>query len=678
MWQNREKLRFINYTERDFQSLKFGLRDYVELYFPGEIRNFATGTSSDIFLNINAYVADILHFYIDKQFSELFLDRAIELKNVYGIAKNLGYQPKGYRSAVASLDITVDFPATGVDLSVYKFQLPKFSQFAAGLVIFETKESIVFDATTTGANVIIQEYLHDDNTIHTKYVVTNVKVISGVTKTFDTNVDDIDYFPTIIIPDQKISEIISVVDREGNEYEDVKNLSQQAKYVAFNNEGSDSELVPYVISAKRVPYRYVFDLLSDGHMRLTFGNSEGSGRNESYIPSFSEFIDDNKVNGKFSNFNPSDVTINNLTRTNTLGVRPASQLTITYRITNGIEDNVSAGTIVSPINLDFQWFSPGSISTQERLLISRSLRCSNSLPAAGGRAKEGIDAVRSNASLHFSAQDRVVTVEDYYTRVMSLPPEYGKFEKIAIKRGYNRNDDLIRQLRQEINDYFKFTKDNRQEFDKIDNIRDIYEQKKSYDQFFNITSKTEEDFRRDIGNIFDSIDKQSDDIIIYCLSIDRFGKLIKSPATLKDNAQTYLRRFTPVSTTIRFEDANIINVQVSYQVKADLDSFEPETVLANCYNKLVEEFATENMQIGKNIVRTKIIELLHGVAGVQAVPLLEFEILNLTVADRVYSNDVIIPAISRLYTYNGSVISCPSNAIFELKYPKYNIIGNVV
>jgi hypothetical protein len=263
-------------------------------------------------------------------------------------------------------------------------------------------------------------------------------------------------------------------------------------------------------------------------------------------------------------------------------VRPASQLRITYRITNGLDDNVPSGTIVSPINLDFQWYSPNSIPTIERLSISRSLICTNPFAAAGGRAKEGIDSIRLNASLHFSAQDRVVTVEDYYTRVMSLPPEFGKFEKIAIKRGYNRNDDLLRDLRQEINNYFKFTKDNRQEFDKIDNIRDIYEQKKSYDQFFNETSKTEEDFRRDISGIFESIDKQSDDIIIYCLSMDRFGKLIKTPTTLKDNTQTYLRRFTPVSTTVKFQDANIINFQVTYQVKVDLDSFEPDTVLTNC------------------------------------------------------------------------------------------------
>lgn len=679
MWTQREKLRFIDYTERDFQSLKTGLQNYVELYFPGEIRNFATGTSSDIFLNLNAYVADILHFYIDKQFSELFLDRAIEIKNIYGIAKNLGYQPRGYRSAVASLNISVDFPATGSALSAFKFQLPKFSQFAAGLIIFETKETLIFDATVTGENVTIQEYLEGtEGTIYTRYTISNVNVVSGMTKTFDTNVDDIDYFPTIIIPDQKISEVVSVVDQQNNQYEEVKNLAQQAKYVAYKNEGSDSDSVPYVISLKRVPYRFVTDLLSDGHMRLTFGNSEGSGRNENYIPSFSEFVDDNRVNGKFSNFNPSDVTINNFTRTNTLGVRPASQLRITYRVTNGLEDNVAAGTIVSPINLDFQWYSPSSMSTIQRLSISRSLTCTNPLPAAGGRAKEGLDSIRLNASLHFSAQDRVVTVEDYYTRIMSLPPEFGKFEKIAIKRGYNRNDDLIRQLQQEIGDYFKFTRDNRQEFDKIDNIRDIYEQKRNYDQFFNETSKTEEDFRRDIGSIFDSINKQSDDIIIYCLSMDRFGKLIKTPTTLKDNAQTYLRRFTPVSTTVKFQDASIMNFQITYQIKVDLSSFEPDTVLTNSYNELLREFATDNMQIGKNIVRTKIIELLHSIDGVEAVPLLEFQVLNGVVVDRDYSSDVIIPTISKLYTYNGSVISCPTDAIFELKYPKFDIIGSVV
>jgi hypothetical protein len=72
------------------------------------------------------------------------------------------------------------------------------------------------------------------------------------------------------------------------------------------------------------------------------------------------------------------------------------------------------------------------------------------------------------------------------------------------------------------------------------------------------------------------------------------------------------------------------------------------------------------------------IELLHLIDGVEAVPLLEFNVINSLISDRLYSSDVIIPNISKLYTYNGSVIACPSDAIFELKYPKFDIIGSVV
>lgn len=679
MWISRDKLRFIDYTERDFDSIKEGLRNYIKLYFPGEIRSFAEGTVADIFLNLNAYVSDVLHYYIDKQFSELFLDRAIETKNVYGIAKNLGYSIKGYKSSVVDVNISVDLPATGSNLATYKFVLPKYSQFSAGNILFETQENITFDGTITGKNISQTPiYNEREDFTYTRLTLSNIRMLSGVTKKFNTNVDDLDYFPTIIIPEQKISTITSVVDQEGNEYEQVKNLAQQAKYVASNNNSTDADLVPYVLNVKRVPYRYVVDLLSDGHMRLTFGNSEGADRNSAYIPTFSEFNDDNRISGKFDNFNPSDVTINNLTRTNTLGVRPNSQITVTYRVSGGLSDNVGSNTISIPINLDPQWYSPSYISDQAKSKITRSIRCVNTLPSAGGRATEGIDSIRLNASLHFSAQDRVVTVEDYYTRIMSMPPEYGKFEKIAIKRGYNRNDDLIRDLRREVQDYFQFTKRNRKEFDKIDNIRDIYEQKQNYDEFFNATSKNEEDFQRGINGIFESIDKQNDDIILYVLAMNNKGDLIKATSTLKDNAKTYLKRFTPVSTTIKFEDANIINLQLHYQVKIDFNSFESDGVLNECYDVLRKELKTANMQIGRDIIKTKLIDILHGVNGVEAVPMLEFTLMNYDQGDgRVYSTDVILPSIASLYSYNASIIACPTNSIFEIKYPKYDIIGSV-
>jgi hypothetical protein len=358
MWTTRENLNFIDYSSREFDSIKNALREYVEIYFPGEIRSFAPGTSSDIMLNLNAYVADVLHFYIDRQFSELFLDRAIELKNIYGISKGvLGYQPKGWRSAIAEINITVEFPdgLTGNLLDNYRFRIPKYSQFASKKSIFETQEDIDFDPTISNEPNVVLTIVPTDTSVFVRMTKTNIKVVSGTTKAISTNIDNFDNFPVIIIPETNISQIVSVEDIDGNVYEDVKNLAQQAKFISVENNSDDSVDVPYILAIKRVPYRYVKDILVNGQTRITFGNGDEFGTTESYVPTFSEFIDDNKVNGSFNNFNPEDITINNFTRTNTLGVKPKTRVEITYRVSGGLKDNVEAGEINIPRNLNILW-----------------------------------------------------------------------------------------------------------------------------------------------------------------------------------------------------------------------------------------------------------------------------------------------------------------------------------
>lgn len=673
MWLDREKLKFINYDSKDFNTIKSALRDYIRTYFSEEVRSFSTGTNADIMLNLNAYVGDMLNFYIDKQFSELFLDRAIETKNIYGIAKGiLGYNPKGFRSATTELTLSVDFPegVTGSMLANYKFRLPKYSKYAAKNIIFETTEDLEFDpldetSITAQVNGTLGPFV--------RLTKNNVRVVSGTTKTHNAGVDEFDYFPVIIIPEFGISQIISVVDDKGNVYEQVDNLAQNVKDIGI---ATGDPSTPYKMELKRVPYRFTADLLADGRTRLTFGNGDDEISSNSYIPTMSEFIDDNKINGTFTNFLPSAITINNFTRTNTLGIRPTGNLTITYRSSGGTKDNVPANSIVQPIDQRLLWYNPAAVPAIEKLRITKSLTCNNFTDAAGGRESESVNSIRVNAPLHFSAQNRVVTLQDYYSRIMSMPPEYGKIEKLAIKKGYSKKDDIFEQLKESVYAFIDFKKKNIQTVDAIEVIDDIYQQKQALDAYIVNNNENEEEFIRSITNSFEKMNDEMEDIIIYALSLNNFGQLIKTPQSLKNNVATYIRQFTPTSTSLRILDASIINIKVEFKVQIDSTIYEPQSVLYNCINAIRNHFLLPKMQIGKNIVKTVLYDILHNIQGVVSVPVLEFDILNGEIETRQYSNDIVVPTISRLYTYNGAVIECPSNAIFELKYPQYDIIGS--
>ena len=676
MWIDRfsNKFKNIDYTNRDFTSIKDALLEYVNLYFPGNLSAFAIGTIGDLFLNLMAYTADNLHFYIDKQFSEVFLSRAIELKNIFGMAKDRGYYPKGIRSYTANLDLEVTFPTglTDEELANYKFIIPKFTYVTYKNSTYEILDDILVDPTDSNSRYI---RFDENNDRYIVYFKSNIYAISGITKTFKTSIDEIDDFPVVVVPETNITTIISVVDGEGNVYEEVKNLAQQFKY--FSDEDDQSSLKQ--LKVKRIPYRYVKDLLSNGKTRLIFGNGmQGNDMDlEAYVPTASEFIDDNKVNGSFNNFNPQNVSINNFTKTNTLGVKPRSGLTITYRTSNLFEDQVPAGVLKKPSNLDIKWFNPTYIPSIQKTEIRKAIVFNNLEPSSGGGTYESIDDIRVLAALNYASQDRVITIEDYYTRIMSLPEQYGKFDKVAIKKGKITTDNTYSELKNQLQSFIQYKRTNLLNLDDIQNIKDTYVQKKNIDKYINDISQTEENYIQEISALIDKIDRESDNIIAYVLSLDTNNRLMKSPNTLKTNVYNYLRRFMQVSTSIAFQDANIINLKLEFKIQVDKGSYEPKGVLMSCIEAIQNELAIENMQIGKNIIKTELYKILHDIQGVISVPQLDFEVLNGNIQTRTYSNDVIINDISKLYTYNGAVLQCPEDAIFEIKYPEYDLIGSV-
>ena len=57
-------------------------------------------------LEMNAYVGDVLSFYIDQQYREMLLPLAEERRNVINIAKSLGYKVKPTIPAYVELTIT--------------------------------------------------------------------------------------------------------------------------------------------------------------------------------------------------------------------------------------------------------------------------------------------------------------------------------------------------------------------------------------------------------------------------------------------------------------------------------------------------------------------------------------------------------------------------------------------
>ena len=95
----------IQYINRDFTQLKQSLVDYIKNYYQNSYIDFGPSAPGNMFIDLAAYVGDVLSFYTDNQLQETLLAYAKEEKNILALAYSLGYKPKVISTAQVVLDI---------------------------------------------------------------------------------------------------------------------------------------------------------------------------------------------------------------------------------------------------------------------------------------------------------------------------------------------------------------------------------------------------------------------------------------------------------------------------------------------------------------------------------------------------------------------------------------------
>jgi hypothetical protein len=60
----------VDYTGKDFNSLKQNITAYAKRYYPDTFRDFTEASFGSLLLDTVAYTGDVLSFYMDYQFNE--------------------------------------------------------------------------------------------------------------------------------------------------------------------------------------------------------------------------------------------------------------------------------------------------------------------------------------------------------------------------------------------------------------------------------------------------------------------------------------------------------------------------------------------------------------------------------------------------------------------------------
>ena len=72
----------INYSSRDFASIKRDLINYAQKYYPETFRDFNEASFGSLLLDMVSYVGDIMSFYTDYQANEAYLETSLEFSNI--------------------------------------------------------------------------------------------------------------------------------------------------------------------------------------------------------------------------------------------------------------------------------------------------------------------------------------------------------------------------------------------------------------------------------------------------------------------------------------------------------------------------------------------------------------------------------------------------------------------
>ena len=124
MPNNQKKIVPINYTNREFESLRDDLMQIAERIYTESFQDFSEASFGSIMLDAVAYVGDQLSFYLDYNVNESFLDTAYQFNNVVRHGRILGYKYTGRPSTYGTVAVYVMVPASSVALGPDRDYIP--------------------------------------------------------------------------------------------------------------------------------------------------------------------------------------------------------------------------------------------------------------------------------------------------------------------------------------------------------------------------------------------------------------------------------------------------------------------------------------------------------------------------------------------------------------------------
>ena len=438
--------RQISYGVRDFQSIRNELLNYVKTYYPDLINDFNDASIFSVFLDLNAAVADNLHYHIDRSLQETVLQYAQQKSSIYNIAKTYGLKIPGQKPSITLCDFSITVPVNGRNADTsYMGVIERGAQVFGAGVVFETINDIDFTQDFSSQGVKNRKVLRNEiNGQTVNYtIVKQEPVINGTTKVFKRVItsSDVRPFLEIFLPEKNVLGITSVIAKDGqistvppnaefigdsdSKWYEVDSLAEDRIFIpdSTKNTGNAGIKVGKYIQTDN---RFITEYTPEGFKKITFGNGVNTAMEQLNL---------------FTTTNHYP-TIQNYLNNFSLGrtLKPNSTIFIQYRVGGGQNSNLGVNTI-NQIGTNI--FKVNNGNETQKLAVINSLRVNNAFPAIGGAGLPTIEEVRNFVSYNFAAQKRAVTIRDYESIIRNMPSEFGSPAKVSVQEVDNKIEVLV-------------------------------------------------------------------------------------------------------------------------------------------------------------------------------------------------------------------------------------------
>ena len=198
----------ISYATRDFAGLRQELVNLTTEYYPDLIKNTNDASIFSVLLDLNAAVADNLHFHIDRVWQETMLDFAQQRQSLFHIAKTYGIKIPGNRPSVSLADFSINVPVRGdKEDERYLGTIRIGAQVSGAGQIFESITDIDFSSpfNDKGEPNRLKIPNFDSNNTLVSYTITKREpVVNGVSRIYRRVITELDQKPflRLYLPDK--------------------------------------------------------------------------------------------------------------------------------------------------------------------------------------------------------------------------------------------------------------------------------------------------------------------------------------------------------------------------------------------------------------------------------------------------------------------------------------------